>query len=146
MVGLLIDKVLFEHVDLVVPQHHPLSNLAQGFYLSRKPLVFVDFFHESSVLLGLSGINGLGPAAFFVEHSLFSCADPSSVHLVLGHVRNVVQFDEVGVPQDIVFDFKVVLGSWVESRADGRCVLEQRRSSEFPPGTGVLVKLSHEFL
>jgi hypothetical protein len=59
-------------------------------------------------------------------------------------VGDVIELDEVGVAEDIVFVLEVVLGSGVEGSADGRSVGEGGRTAELATGLGVLVKLSHD--
>lgn len=146
VVGLLVDEVLLEHVNLVVPKHATLGNLAQSLDLGRKALVLINFFHETSVLLRLGGVDGLRPASLLVEHSLLPCADSVGVDLVDGEVGDVVEFDEVGVSEDVVFAFEVVLGRGVKGSADGRSVCELGRSAELAPGPRVLEKFSHIFI
>jgi hypothetical protein len=81
-----------------------------------------------------------------MKHAFLACANTSSIDLVDREVGDVVEFDEVGVPQDIVFVLEVVFGGWVEGSSDGRCVCKLGRSSELPPSPGVLVKLCHIFI
>ena len=61
MVGLFIQEVLFEHVDLVVSKHAFFSHFAEGLYLRSEGLIFINFFHESCVLLLFGGVNAFGP-------------------------------------------------------------------------------------
>lgn len=143
MVGLLIDEVLLEHIDLIVLEHAPLCHFAESLHLHREALVLVDLLHEPGVLLGLGRVNRLRPAAFLVEHALLASADPHGVHLVHGEVGDVVQFNEVGIPEDVILVLELVLGRRVEGSADGTGVRESRRPPELSPRPGVLVKLSH---
>lgn len=143
VIGFLVDEVLLEHVDLVVLEHAPFGYLAQGLHLLGEVLVFVDFLHEPGVLLGFGGVDGFGPASFPVVHSFLAGADSSGVDLVHRHVRDIVQLNEVGVPQHVVLVLEVVFGCGVEGSSDWGGVSELRGPSEFPPGSGVLVELSH---
>jgi hypothetical protein len=61
MIRLLIEEVLFEHVDLVVSEHAFFGNFAQGLDLGGERLVFIDFLHEPGILLLLGGVDALGP-------------------------------------------------------------------------------------
>ena len=146
VVGLLVDEVLLEHVDLVVPEHAPLGYFAESLHLGGKALVLVDLLHEAGVLLGLGGVDAFGPTSLPVEHSLLASAHASGVDLVHRKVGDVVELDEVGVPQHVVLVLEVVLGSRVEGSPDRRSVLELGRASELPPRPGVLVKLCHIFI
>ena len=143
MVGLFIDEVLLEHIDLIVLEHAPLRNLTQPLHLHGKALVLVNLLHEPGVLLRLSWVDGLRPAALLVEHALLTSAHPHGVDLMHGEVGDVVQLNEVGIPEDVILVLEVVLGSWVEGSADGAGVCESRRPSELSPCPCVLVKLSH---
>ena len=143
MIRLFVDEILFKHVDLVVLQHGSFSDFAEGFHLLCKSLIFVHFLHEPSVLLGFGGVHSVWPPSLSMPHSLIPSAYPSSVHLVHWQLCNVVEFDEVWVPQDIVFFFEVITSCGVEGGSNGGSISEGGRSSEFTPGSGVLEKLGH---
>lgn len=143
VVGLLVDEVLLEHVDLVVFEHAALCHLAEVLHLGRKALILVDFFHESSVLLRLGGVDGLRPASLLVEHSLLAGAHAHGVHLMHREVGDVVEFDKVRIPLHVVLIFQLVFGSGIEGSTNGTGVCEGGRPAELAACTGVLVKLSH---
>lgn len=129
MIRLLVDEILFEHIDLIVFQHSSFCDLTKSLNLSGKALVFIDFFHESGVLLGLSRVYCLWPPSLAMVHAFISCADPIGVDLVQGQVSDVVELDKVGISEDIVFVFEMIFGGGVEGGADGGGVCEGWRSS-----------------
>ena len=146
MIWLFVDEVLFEHVDLVVFQHASFGYFAERFDLGCKSLIFVDFLHEPGVLLGLGGVDGLGPASFSVEHALFAGADSGGVDLMDWQVGDVVEFNKIGISEHVVLVLEVVFGGGVEGGGNGRSIRKLRLSAEFLPGPGVLEELCHNFL
>lgn len=143
MVGLLIDKVLLKHINLIVLEHAPLCHLTQALHLHGKALILVNLLHEPGVLLGLGRVDGLRPATLLVEHAFLASADPHGVDLMHGEVGDVVQFNEVRIPKDIILILEMVLAGGIEGSANGAGVRESRRPSELSPRPSVLVKLSH---
>ncbi len=90
MVGFFVNEILLEHVNLVVLEHNPFCDLAQAFNLSGETLILVDLLHEARILLGLSGVNRLGPPSLPVQHPFLASAHPHCVHLVHGQVGDVI--------------------------------------------------------
>jgi len=146
VVGLLVDEVLLEHVDLVVLEHAALCHLAEVLHLGREALILVDFFHKPSVLLRLGGVDSLRPSSLLVEHSLLAGAHAHRVHLVHREVGDVVQLNKVRIPLHVVLILQLVFGSGIESSTDGTGVCEGGRPAELAACTGVLVKLSHIYI
>ena len=57
MLRFLILEVLFIHINLVILKHALLCQIAECLDLCGKCLIFIHFFHESCILLLLSGVN-----------------------------------------------------------------------------------------
>lgn len=105
MLRLFILEILLVHVNLVILKHALLSQLTQSFNLCSKHLIFIDFLHESGVLLLLCGVNALGPASLSVEHAFVACADSECVDVVEGELGEVIQFDVVRITEHITLIF-----------------------------------------
>lgn len=143
MVGLLINKVLLKHVDLIVFQHAPFSNLTKRFDLSCKALIFIDFFHKSCILLRLSRVYGLRPPSLSMEHAFISCTDTDGVDLMHRQVGYIVEFNKVRIPQHIILILQMIFCWRVEGGGDRSSICKSWRSSELSPSSRVLVKFSH---
>lgn len=83
MLGLLLEKVFLEHIDLFVLQHASFSDLAKCLHLCCEVLIFIDFFHVAHVLLSLCGVDGLWPTALLVVHAFLTSTDSEGIHVVL---------------------------------------------------------------
>lgn len=75
-------------------------------------------------------------------HALVAGANPEGVDVVDGHFGEVVDFDEVGISENIVLIF-LFLVEGVENGGDGFGVGEAAGSAELLPDFGVLIELGH---
>ena len=58
-------------------------------------------------------------------------------------IADIVELDEIGIPEDIIFAFDLILRSWIEGSTYGTSICESGRPSELSSRSSVLVKLSH---
>jgi len=144
MVRFLVNEVFFIHIDLVIFQHTSFRYLTECFDLRSEPLILVDFFHKSGILLRLGGINRLWPATLSMEHAFIPCTDSHSVNLMHRKVSYIVKLNEVRISKDIILIFEMVFRRRVESCGDGSSICKCRRSSELPSSSCILIKLCHD--
>lgn len=107
-------------------------------------MVFIDFFHESRVLLRFSGVNGFGPSSLAMVHALISSTNANGVDLMHRKVSDVVEFNKVGISQDVVLILEMIFSSRIEGSANGRSICECWRPSELSSSSRVLIKLCHD--
>ena len=77
-----------------------------------------------------------------MEHSLISSADPESVDIMDGQFGEIVEFDEIGISEDIVLIFLFSVDG-IKDGGDGFGIGEGTRPTEFFSDPGVLIKLGH---
>ena len=75
-------------------------------------------------------------------HALISCANSKSVDVVNWHFGEVVNLDEVRIPEDIIFVFLFLIHG-VENSWDGFGVSKAAWSTKLLPDFGVLIELGH---
>lgn len=143
MIWFLVYKILFKHIDLLIFEHATFCYLAECFYLGCKALIFVNFLHESCILLRLGWINSLRPTTLTMKHSFFSSADSHCVHLMNWKICDVIKFNEIWISENIIFTFDLILWSWVKGCPNWTSICKGGRPSELPSGSCVLIELSH---
>lgn len=81
--------------------------------------------------------------SFSVEHAFVPSTYSDCINLMKRQLRNIVQFNEIGVTQNILFIFDVVLLCRIKSSTNGRCVPKRDWFTKLTTSLCVLIELCH---
>jgi hypothetical protein len=153
MIRLFIDKILFEHINLIVFKHASLSNFTQIFNLLSKSLIFINLFHKPSILLRLSGINCLWPSyttksntSLSMQHTFIPSAHSFRIHVAHSEFGNIVKFNKIWISLYIILALNVVFSRRIKCCSYWVSICEGWRSAKLFSRSCILIELCHFFI